>query len=501
MVYTSSKKLRHGSISVLLTVSVVAIAILCNAICTALAMRYGWFINMNPTPLYDVTDDCFEFLDTYVMPEVDGDDKLELIFCAEEDEVLSSDTQAFVHNTAKELQAAYSQKIKISYLNVWENPRQARAYGVTSGNDVVVKYKDSHKVCSLQDFFQFSVTDSSTPVAYNGEKRLAVAMKAVVSPDAPVCYFTLNHGEVFPDYSLLFAATDAGYMVNYLDALSFDIPENCDLLITYNPAQDFTVADDFSAYSEIEKLDAYMQKGGKYAVFVSADTFAAGGFKNLESYLATWGVTFDHEPGHEGTEECYAIRDLGHSLTTDGYTLVGKTPAAGTTGGTLMSDVKGTVRFSNATSISVAQGFERNAAGDYVNGDYTLTPLLTSHPGAEAWAGGRAVDRSADGYTLVTLSKRASDGSSLLAFTSTEFASEAAMQSSVYDNHTFFLTALSAMGKSDTPVKLGAQPFSDSTIRTLTTADATKLTLALTILPAAIVLMSGLIILVRRKFA
>ena len=48
---TSKKTLRHGSISVILTVLVLASAILGNAIVTALAMRYGWYIDMNPTLL------------------------------------------------------------------------------------------------------------------------------------------------------------------------------------------------------------------------------------------------------------------------------------------------------------------------------------------------------------------------------------------------------------------------------------------------------------------
>lgn len=498
---TSKKKLRHGSISVLLTVTIVAVAMLGNAIVTELAMRYGWFINMNPDLLYPVTDTCYEFLDTYVIPETEGaSDKIEIIFCDDEDEILASDTQVFIRNTALELKEAYPELVDVSYLNVWENPKKAREYGVTASTSVVVKYKDSFRVCTLTDFFVFSVDDSTTPLAYNGEKRLAVAMKAVVTPDAPVCYFTLNHGEAFPDYSLLFAATDAGYMVNYLDALSFDIPDDCGLLITYNPAQDFTVQDGVSGTSEIDKLEAYMKEGGKYMVFVSADTFAAGGFANLESYLAEWGVTFDHATGSDGIEECYAIRDLDHSLTNDGYTLVGKTPDSGT-GADIMAEIDGTIRLSNATSISVAEGFAKNENGDYINGDYTLIPLLSSHPGSDAWAGGRAVDRTDEGYHLVTLTKRASDGSSLLACTSTEFASEEAMQSSVYDNEAFFLTALGAMGKDDTPVHLGSQPFSDDTIRTLTTAQARNITLALTLIPTAIVLVAGLIILIRRKFA
>lgn len=502
MAYTSSKKRLHGRVTVLLTIAVLVIAVLSNTIVTTLAMRYGWFVNMNPPTLFNVSDICYQFLDTYVIDEIkDSDQKIEIIFCDEKDNILASDVMSFVHDTAEELQTAYSDNVTISYINVFERPKLARSYGVTSSSAVVIKYQDNHRVCNLQDFFLFSVKDTSTPVAYNGEKRFAIAMKAVTSADdAPMCYFTLNHGETFPDYSMLFAATDAGYMVNYLDALSFDIPEDCDLLVTYNPAQDFAVADGVSQISEINKLDAYMQSGGKYVVFVSADTFAAGGFKNLESYLATWGVTFDHKPNSAGVEECYAIRDVEHSLTTDGYTIVGKIPASGTTGGDVMKNISGTVRLSNATSISIAKDFEKNDRGDYVNGEYTLTPLLTSYASAEAWAGGRAAKRASDGFNLVTLTRHSS-GAALFACTSTEFASEATMQSSVYKNEDFFLTALGEMGKTDTPIALSAQPFSDDAIRTLTTANATRLTLALTIIPTTLVLATGLIILIRRKFA
>ncbi|MBQ9780959.1 MAG: Gldg family protein [Clostridia bacterium] len=497
---TSKKTFRHGSVSVLLTVAVVAAAILSNAIVTALAMRYGWFINMNPDYLYPVTDICYDYLDTYVIPETADGDKIEIVFCDNKENVVADSTQAIIHNTALELAESYPNAVEISYLNVWERPKVARSYGVTASTDVVVKCGESFRVCTLRDFFSFSVSDNSTPLAYNGEKRLAVAMKAVVSSDAPVAYFTLNHGESFPDYSLLFAATDAGYMVNYLDALSFDIPEDCGLLITYNPAQDFTTYDGVSGTSEIEKLEAYMDDGGKYMVFVSADTFNAGGFDNLEGFLSERGVTFDHREGTEGVEECNAIRDLNHALSTDGYTLVGKIPETGKAA-EIMADIKGTIRLSNATAITPAEGFAANGNGSFVKGNYTITPLLTSYEGAEAWAGGRAVARTAEGFNLITLTEDKSNGSYLLVSTSTEFASEAAMQSGVYDNESFLLTALGAMGKTDTPVELAAQPFAETTIYTLTTASARNITIALTAVPTLVVLAAGLIILIRRKFA
>ncbi|MBE6585304.1 MAG: hypothetical protein E7645_02110 [Ruminococcaceae bacterium] len=497
---TSKKKFRYGSVSVLLTVAVVAAAILSNAIVTALAMRYGWFINMNPDYLYPVTETCYDFLDTYVIPETKNGKKIEIIFCDDEKAILADSTQMFIHNTATELFEAYPDTVEISYINVWERPKLARSYGVSASTDVVVKCGDDFRVCTLRDFFTFSASDSSTPLAYNGEKRLAVAMKAVVTPDAPVAYFTLNHGESSPDYSLMYAATDAGYMVNFLDTLSFDIPEDCGLLITYNPAQDFTTVDGVSGYSEIDKLDAYMKKGGKYMVFVSADTFSAGGFQNLENYLATWGVTFDHKTGAEDIEECNAIRDLSHALSTDGYTLVGKIPDSGKAA-EIMADIKGTIRLSNTTAITPAEGYTDNGNGSFVKDGYTMTPLLTSYPGAEAWAGGRAVDRTTTGYNFVTLTSHAESASYLLACTSTDFASESSMQSGIYDNGPFLLTAIGAMGKTDTPVNMTSQPFAESRIYTLTTTNARYITIALVSIPAVICLGAGLIILIRRKFA
>ena len=504
MANTASKKaLRHGGVTVALTVLVVVSIILLNAAVTTLATSKNqsisekWYINMNPDLLYPVTDTCFDYLDSYVMPDVK--DPIRIIFCDEKPNIEAEPTLAYVQGTATELAERYPNQIQIEYLNVWENPKKAREWGVTASTSVVVASGDAHRVCTLRDFFLFPADDSENPVAYTGEKRFAVAMKAVVSPNAPVAYFTLNHGEAMEDYALLYAVTDAGYMVSYLDALSFEIPEDCGLLISYNPARDFTAVDGVSGISEIDKLDAYLEKGGQFMCFVSADTFAAGGFPHLEGYLSRWGATFEHDTGAEGVEECFAIRDTAHALTTDGYTLVGNLPTAGD-GGTIMADLDGTLRVSNATAISVAEGYAASN-GNYVKGTRTLTPLLRSYAGAEAWAGGRPVDRTAEGYNLVTLTRDTATDASVLVCSSTEFATESTLQSGVYANGSFLLTAMEAMGKDEVPVGLKPQPFADDTIHILTTVQARNITIALVAVPVLVVLAVGMIVLIRRKFA
>ncbi len=498
MAKTASKKaFRHGSVTVALTVLIVAAVILLNASVTTLALRFGWFINMNPTLAFPVTETCYDYLDRCVIAE--ADEEIRLIFCESESEIAEDSTFSMVHSTARELSEAYADTISIEYLNVWENPSVARAWGVTSSTSVVVVSGENHRVCSLRDFFLFSAGDSSNPVAYIGEKRFAVAMKAVISDESPMAYFTLNHGESTPDYSLMYAIIDAGYTISYLDALSFDIPENCDLLITYNPARDYTVEDGVSGISEIDKLDAYLSRGGQFMTFISADTFAAGGYANLEGYLAEWGVTFDHETGAGGIEECHAIRDTAHALTTDGYTIVGEIPAAGRAA-SLFQEIDGSLRAANATSISIAEGFAP-ANGDYISGTRTLSPLLRSYVGAEAWAGGRAVGRTDEGYNLITLTEDSATGGQIFVSTSTEFADEDSLQSGVFGNGPFLLTTLAAMGAEDVPVELSSQPLADDTIHILTTAEARAITVALVALPVVAALGVGLIVLIRRKFA
>lgn len=498
--HTSGRRLRYGGVTVALTALVVAAVILLNGIVTKLALRYNWYIDMNEGLSFPVTDTCYDYLDEYVMGHVESGEPLRIIFCDEEEDIHGSTTQEYVFQTASELAERYPGKVQIEYLNIWEHPSVARAYGVKASTSVVIARGEESVVCTLRDFFVFSADDSSTPIAYNGDKRMAVAMKAVVSEDDPICYFTLNHGESVSDYALMYAATDAGYQVSYLDSLSYDIPEDCGLLISYNPTQDFTHIDSVSGYSELDKLNAYLERGGKLMVFVSADTFAAGSFSNLEDFLESWGVTFDHSKGASGVEECYSIRDTAHALTVDGYTILGKVADSGRAG-EIMKEVTGTVRLSNATGISPAEGWSMGTEGNsWSQGERTSYALLRSYSGAEAWAGGRPVARSEEGFNLITLTQNGTGGS-VLVCSSVEFAEEDALQSGVYDNETLLLAAIEAMGKDDTPLHLSSQPFSDDTIHILTTAQARRLTILLAGVPAALTVVVGLVVLIRRRYA
>lgn len=472
----SRKKLwRHGSVSLCLTVALIAVLVLLNTVVSTLAARYGWYINMNPTLLFPVSEDCYDYLDSNVMNATD--EKITITFCMTADEAKSSDTQKYIYKTATELQEKYPLRIDIAHLNIYENPSHARELGINAISDVVVECKGQYRVCNATDFFAFPVSDSSTPSAYLGDRRFAVAMRAVTQANTPMCYFTLNHGESLLDNEIMHTVVDAGYNVSYLDLLSYDIPDDCDMIITYNPTRDFTVEDGASSISEIKKLEEFMARGGKFAVFTSADTFLAGGFDNLEGFLANWGVCFDHKTTASGSEECYAVRDSANALSSDGYTFIANTAYEGLGG----------VRVANSGIIRVSDG-------------YNVKTVVSSQPGAEAFAAGRATERTTDGFAIMTLTK-ADNGGSVLACSSIDFASETSMQNGVYSNKDTLLCAFGDMGKESIPLGIAAHPLSDSQIRTMTTKSATVLTVVLTAIPAVLLFAIGAVVLIRRKYA
>jgi hypothetical protein len=267
--------------------------------------------DMNGSYVYDISESCKSYVAEHVVTAIDetnekleasgqSPEKITVIFCDEEENVVAERTQKYVLDSVRELCRLFNGYIEVEFLNVWENPSIASSYGVTSHTDVVCEFNGNHKVISLTDFYILDSYNSTTVTAYNGEKVLASSLMFVTQADTPVCYFTANHGEAMDDYELLRAVIEAGYAISYLDLSTEEIPDDCKLLVTFDPKQDLIVSDGVSALSEVDKLNEYMNNGGKYMIFLSADTFVSGARANLEGFMAEWGIEYQHETGSDG---------------------------------------------------------------------------------------------------------------------------------------------------------------------------------------------------------
>ena len=91
------------------------------------------------------------------------------------------------------------------------------------------------------------------------------------------------------------------------------------------------------------------------------------------------------------------------------------------------------------------------------------------------------------------------NGSYVIACGSPDFISKDFLQSTAYGNGAFLEYALRQVGKEVVPVGLTFKVFNDTSMDTITTSDATKYTVALTVVPVVLALGAGIFVLVRRK--
>ena len=86
--------------------------------------------------------------------------------------------------------------------------------------------------------------------------------------ESPVACITYNHGESGVE-ALALTLYDAGFTVKALDLSTEEIPENCRLIVVYNPTSDFLAGRGATAANEIKKLEKFLAEYNSLMVFMS----------------------------------------------------------------------------------------------------------------------------------------------------------------------------------------------------------------------------------------
>ncbi len=557
----NSRKLRYGGVTAALTAFTIAVIILLNVIVSALSQKFLWQIDMTPDLLYSISDECvslirdgdptfdsaspIEMIDRVrqenkeyneangLTPESadyrDENAMLNIIFCDDIDTLQDNTAQRYVYNTAIELQAEFPDHINIKSVNVYRNPSAVSKYLVTSGStimptNVIVEFGTEFRVYTQNAFF--TTNENGEVWAYNGEKKFTSAVLTVTRAESPIACITTNHGETFVDDALYNTLVDAGYKVQNLDLATEDIPEDCRLIVVYNPNSDFLVRDGVSNIDETDKLDEFLDGTNSLLTFMSPDSPR---LNNYELYLEEWGIVFDRYTDASGASYPYMIKDSSQSLTTDGFTIVSEYADYGI-GGSITADMRNVevpkkVIFPRAMSISFAETYRPthyssdDGSTQYDYGKYFSNMIsrsiydgFLSSENAVAHAAGSVAERATETnpFKLMTISMEErttqednystiSEASYVVAFGSVEFATNTLLSSSSYGNTDLLLSVLRSIGREPVPVGLDPKPFADYTIDTITTAQSTQYTVVLTVVPAVVAAVAGAIVLIRRK--
>ena len=557
------KKLRYGGISAAVTAVIIAAIIIFNVIFSALSYKLPWLHkDLTPELLFTLSDECKDLIrngdaafenssspiemvdkireenrkynaDNGLSAGMEGyrneNIMINLIFCDDEDTWQSDDSKKYVYNTAKDLWSEFPDHISIDFRNIIHNPSSVTKYkanslSTISTTSVIIEFGTEYRIRALESFFVTN-TEDNTVWAYNGEKAFAASILSVTRAESPLACVTVGHREGFADTALLQTLSDAGYKIDDIDLEYEEIPEDCRLLVIFDPQDDFMVKGGGSDIDEIDKIDRFLNETNSLMVFVSPETPV---LPKLEEYLSEWGIKFDRHTDTAGEQHPYMIKDSQNSLTSNGFTVVAEyvtdNPMASITQNMRSRSVPQSVIFPNAMSISSTYSPQRyvdekdaTIAYDYYSDNRDgvsreMYNLFTTSATASAFANGSEVEKASEQnkLPLMTISVESritqesnyttiDEASYVVACGSTDFASEVFLKSNAYGNTDLMLSVCRSIGREPVPVGLGFKPFADFTIDTVTTKEATQYTVVLSVVPVLVAIVTGIVVLVRRK--
>ncbi|MBQ4353457.1 MAG: GldG family protein [Clostridia bacterium] len=491
--FTQSRKFKYGSVATAFTIAFVAIVVIFNIIFTALAGKYMWYIDMTEEQTYTLSEEAKEIMSD-ITEEVN-------IYFASDPDVLMNGTNSsylrYIYTTALQLEEAFS-NVNVEAVNVLKNPLFFREFYTTAATDidtdsVILESNGEVRVFAAEAFFVFNdISDASTVWAYDGEESFLSGIMQVTQTDTPKVVFTIEHGEDIGGAMFLadIFATN-GFTVETLSLAQNDLDEDTRILVVFNPIYDFVGAEaEEKSRNEVEKIDKFLDNHGCLMVF--SDPENAANLTNLSELLEEWGIAY---------KDNATVRDMEHAMTTDGYSVVAQYQPD-TLGGSIYRDLNNLATPPKTVIRKPVPIDILWTTGGGINGSRDVSAVLKSHDTSELMQNGMVVDSGS--YNLVTISRETNivDNeyyySYVMAFGSPTFAAQSYIDSNAFANEDILAAAMRAVGRERVLSMLEFKPFDNSDI-TITTAEANKWTVAMTLVIPAVIALCGIVVITRRK--
>ena len=566
-VVSSSKK--SGKRIIAITVLVVVLVLLFNILFSIIGDRAMLYIDISEVKyssgadaLYTLSDDCRELIGRDAVPLIEkfneeatgsgeAPGKLKIIFCADRDVIENNEKTRYVSYTARAIEKSFPDAIEVEYINITKNPSAVQKYKTTSAatiysSDVIVEFGSEYLVHSVSAFY---LTDTDTSDgeawAYNGEKHLAAMILSVSRVESPICLVTYNHGELLfeegdeikvrDEYTTFIKLIEgAGYDVRFADLEKDSIPEECRMIVTFAPTEDFKAFGNLgeNGVSEIEKLDKFLDGSNSFFYICDADTPS---LPNLDEYLEEWGIALRRNVDLAGNVTNFRVEDIENATASDSGTFKGKYFECGT-GAALTADMRdrnyppdvifGNSAFIEPPSESYTKLFAKadESTGEeaypyfyyFKNGvSREMFSIFTTYGSASAYAGGE-VEIATEGnlFPLMTITHESryvqednyttiDRPTYVLALSSTDFVKNEVLNSTAYGNTDVILSTLRNSGSETVPANVDLKAFYEYGIEDTNAYIASNPTVwfwCLLLIPTAAVTVTGIVITVRRKY-
>ena len=191
---STGRKIRYGSTSIAIVALVIAVVVVLNAIMTLLTQKFMWYGDMTPELKFTISDECFDLIGEQTdngensaiemvnkfrkenaefntanptAEQRDEDIKIKILFLLEED--IMAQTDGYIYNNAKELQAKFPEYIELEFTDAMKNPTRFKKYlssntDTIDFNSVIIEFGESYQIRNfkseaLPDFYIFSLCD------------------------------------------------------------------------------------------------------------------------------------------------------------------------------------------------------------------------------------------------------------------------------------------------------------------------------------------------------
>jgi len=291
-----NKKLKYGGASVIFTAAFIAAVVLINIIAGMLFDRFGAKIDLTQNRLYTIEDMTANYLR-------DLSDNVTVTVASREADFVAPHVTYYQTNEIIKKFAQTSPKITVNYIDLLSNPAFANRYENLTATSIVVESANTgrYKVLGERDYLAFEYYDymgnqlsaeeysmyaaagmASMDVSAAAENALLSAFLSVTDLNPIYVGVTSGFGEAEGAELSNLLATNA-YVLNPLNLITNDIPENTDFIIIYSPEADYSV-------DALSKLDAWLDNGGKYGKTLVYITPYTTETPNTDSFLRDWGV-------------------------------------------------------------------------------------------------------------------------------------------------------------------------------------------------------------------
>ena len=456
---------RSGVWSAAIASAVIVLAVLVNLIVRAIPSRYTEF-DLSEAGLYTLSESSRQVADD-----------------------MTQDVTIYYLAQTKLLDkyAAQSSHITWELKDPAVYPTFAAQYGaqdLTSGGLILVCGEQS-KVLDAAELYDYDYSDyaatGAANVTFDGESRITSAIYQLTSGESRHVYYTTNHGEQALTSTLTDALESQNLTVSALDLLSQTIPEDCDLLVINDPAQDFSGAG--SLVDELGQLRSYLSNGGR--VLLLTDSYYST--PNLDAVMAEFGLT--------RTEGLVVEGDTNHYL--NGYPALYLLPDYASTEESTALDG---VNTSRRVLLQMAQGITLTET-DHVVSDALLVSSDSAYSKPEGYE--MTTTEKADGdiagpFTLAAYARNEDTGAQVIWVNCGNMDNEGIYQV-IPGNVTFLQGCAASLAGQESAVLIDSKALEASPLEVPGIAASTLGLLFVIVLPAALLAVGAVVVVLRRR--